>query len=91
MKYTDSIKATIVLACPEGKEVILPFNWKNAKPYNCSSKNIFGRYLPKMNLVISTNTPDNEMDKNTNKALFDHISLFLMNLKNIKITAEQIR
>ena len=91
MKYSDSIKATIVLACPEGKEVILPFNWKNSKPYNCSSKNIFGRYLPKMNLVISTNTPDNEMDKNTNKDLFDHISLFLINLKNTKIIAEQIR
>jgi len=44
-----------------------------------------------MNLVISTNTPDNEMDKNTNKDLFDHISLFLINLKNTKIIAEQIR
>ena len=80
-----------MLACPEGREVILPFNWKNSNPYNCSLKNIFGRYLPKMNLVMSTKIPDNEMDKNTNKALFDHISLFLINLKKIKTTAAKIR
>jgi hypothetical protein len=91
MKYNDNIKATMVLACPEGREVIFPFSWKNSNPYNCSLKNIFGRYLPKINLVISTKIPDNEMDKNTNKALFDHISLFLINLKKIKATAEKIR
>jgi hypothetical protein len=78
------MRATMVPAWPEGKEVILPWNSKNAKPYNCSVNSIFGRYLPKMNLSKVIKIPVNDREQNTKRDLFVHSLSFFIYLKNTK-------